>query len=198
MANFGRDVARAGEPVYIWTYGGLATCACRLCKNNISIIPGHQGLNEHISWNDLMFTRCLKIYEHILEVVNIYPHMIVKSTSKDCDFSWSGVLRIIWSSLPEWYYYWLLYRYLERTCSINLPRGEFLNKCTHTHTHNMMPFMTKTDPHWYCINFWKACDQRIWFWRQSNVHQGISHVNDNVRLQNVCLLAQQLDCNSRI
>ncbi|KAG1106467.1 hypothetical protein G6F42_016741 [Rhizopus arrhizus] len=66
MADFGRDVAKAGEPVYIWTYSGLATCACRLCKNNISTIPRHQDLNEHIFWNDLMFTRCLKIYEHIL------------------------------------------------------------------------------------------------------------------------------------
>lgn len=105
MADFGRDVVRAGEPVYIWACVGLATCACRLCKNSISTIPLHQDLNEHIFWDDLMFTRCLRIYEHILEVVNIYPHMIVKSISKDCDFCGSDVLRIIWSPLPEGYYY---------------------------------------------------------------------------------------------
>lgn len=45
--------------------------------------------------------RYMKIYEHVLEAVNTYPHMDSKSPAKDCDFSESDVLRIIWSPLLE-------------------------------------------------------------------------------------------------
>ncbi|KAL9541205.1 hypothetical protein MBANPS3_009249 [Mucor bainieri] len=83
---------------------GLAntwTIAVSSIKTTMNIPFGINYIYKILPKQTTEARRYMKIFEHILEIVDTYPHMLSKNPPTGCAFSESDVLRIIWSPTGE-------------------------------------------------------------------------------------------------
>ncbi|KAL0084354.1 hypothetical protein J3Q64DRAFT_1822554 [Phycomyces blakesleeanus] len=84
---------------HILTSSWLIISTAAVSSNNITL--GLDYIHRIYSKQNKQNRNYLKLFEHVLNLIETYPHLLKKNKTRNSDYSESDVLRIVWSPIFE-------------------------------------------------------------------------------------------------